>query len=133
MELVTVATFDNMHAAHIAKGRLEIEGIPCWLKDEHLGQTDWLNNIAVGWIKMQVDAAHGMRARVILDTDYSDQLRAEGDRNHACTPHPLAAARIRRSSAAAGPRVLLRHRRGPHSLAQRPAPHQPHQLPAVSA
>lgn len=79
MELVTVATFDNMPAAHIAKGRLEIEGIPCWLKDEHLGQTDWLYNIAVGWIKLQVDAAHEQRARAILDTDYSDQLRAEDD------------------------------------------------------
>ena len=79
MELVTVATFDNMTAAHIAKGRLEIEGIPCWLKAEHLGQTDCLFNIAVGGIKLHVDAAHGMRARAILDTDYSDQLRAEGE------------------------------------------------------
>lgn len=79
MELVTVATFDNMPAAHIAKGRLETEGIPCWLKDEYLGQTDWLYNIAVGWIKLQVDAAHVERARAILDTDYSDRLCAEGE------------------------------------------------------
>src|SRR3569623_306975 len=133
MELVTVATFDNMPAAHIAKDRLEIEGIPCWLKDEHLGQTDWLYNIAVGWIKLQVDAAHGMRARAILDTDYSDQLRAEGDCRHACTPEPLAAARVRRAAAAAGPRDRRGHRRGPHPRAQRPAPHQPHQHPAVYA
>src|SRR3569623_3432641 len=133
MELVTVATFDNMPAAHIAKGRLEIEGIPCWLKDEHLGQTDWLYNIAVGWIKLQVDAAHGMRARAILATDYSDQLRAEGDCRPACTPAPLAAARVRRAAADAGPRARRGHRRGPHARAQRPAPHRPHRPPAVSA
>lgn len=79
MKLVTVATFDNMPAAHIAKGRLETEGIACWLKDEHLGQTDWLYNIAVGWIKLQVDAEHSAQAHLILDTDYSADLSAGGD------------------------------------------------------
>jgi hypothetical protein len=71
VELVTIATFDNMPAAHIAKGRLEVEGVACWLKDEHLGQTDWLYNIAVGWIKLQVDARDSARARNILAADYS--------------------------------------------------------------
>ncbi len=77
MKLTTVATFDNMPAAHIAKGRLEAEGIPCWLKDENLGQTDWLYNIAVGWIKLQVEPQHTQRARIILDTDYSDDMDAK--------------------------------------------------------
>ena len=79
MKLVTVATFDTLPAAHIAKGRLETEGITCWLKDEHLGQTDWLYNIAVGWIKLQVDARYSEQARLILDTDYSADLPAGGD------------------------------------------------------
>lgn len=79
MDLVTVATFDNSPAAHIAKGRLAAEGIPCWLKDENLGQTDWLYNIAVGWIKLQVEPADAERARTVLDTDYSDSLHAEDD------------------------------------------------------
>ncbi len=74
MKLVTVATFDNMPAAHIAKGRLEAEGIPCWLADENLGQTDWLYNIAVGWIKLQVEPEHAAQARAILDSDLSDTL-----------------------------------------------------------
>ena len=74
VELTTIATFDNMPSAHIAKGRLETEGIPCWLKDEHLGQTDWLYNIAVGWIKLQVEPQHVLRAREILATDYSDDM-----------------------------------------------------------
>ena len=74
MELTTIATFDNMPTAYIAKGRLEAEGIPCWLKDENLGQTDWLYNIAVGWIKLQVEPRDAERARVILDTDYSGDV-----------------------------------------------------------
>lgn len=74
MELTTIATFDNMPSAYIAKGRLETEGIPCWLKDENLGQTDWLYNIAVGWIKLQVEPQYETRAREILATDYSNDM-----------------------------------------------------------
>jgi hypothetical protein len=74
VELTTIATFDNTPSAYIAKGRLEAEGIPCWLKDENLGQTDWLYNIAVGWIKLQVEAQYAPRAREILATDYSDRV-----------------------------------------------------------
>ena len=79
MDLVTIATFDNMPASYIAKGRLEAECVPCWLKYENLCQTDWLYNIAVGWIKLQVDAVDAARARVILDTDYSGTLHGEDD------------------------------------------------------
>jgi len=74
VELTTIATFDNMPSAYIAKGRLETEGIPCWLKDENLGQTNWLYNIAVGWIKLQVEPQNVQRAREILATDYSNDM-----------------------------------------------------------
>ena len=79
MELTTIATFDNMPAAHIAKGRLEAEGIPSWLMDENLVQTDWLYNIAVGGIKLQVEPHYAKRARTILDTDYSADMDEQGD------------------------------------------------------
>lgn len=78
MQLVTVACFDNMPTAHIAMGRLQTEGIDCWLADEHLVQTDWLYAIAVGGIKLQVGAPYANQAREILDTDYSSEL-AEPD------------------------------------------------------
>jgi hypothetical protein len=78
VELATIATFDDMLTAHIAKGRLEAEGIGCWLKDENLGQTDWLYNIAVGWIKLQVETRYADRARAILDADYSADIDAQG-------------------------------------------------------
>lgn len=78
MELATIATFDDTPTAYIAKGRLEAEGIGCWLKDENLGQTNWLYNIAVGWIKLQVETRHADRARAILDTDYSTDVDAHG-------------------------------------------------------
>ncbi len=74
MKLVTVAQFDLMPLAHIAKGSLEAEGIPCHIADEHLVQTDWLYSIAVGGIKLQVDEEFVSRARTVLGTDYSASL-----------------------------------------------------------
>lgn len=74
---VIVARFDTMPEAHIAMGRLEVEGIDAWLADEHLVQTDWLYSIAVGGIKLQVRAEHAQRALEILNTDYSGELEAE--------------------------------------------------------
>lgn len=74
MALVTVATFDLMPDAHIALGRLQAEGIECWLADENLVQTDWLYSIAVGGIKLQVRQIDAERAREALSRDYSDQL-----------------------------------------------------------
>lgn len=72
-----VARFDSMPEAHIAMGRLEVEGIDAWLADEHLVQTDWLYSIAVGGIKLQVRTEDAQRAVEILNTDYSGELDAE--------------------------------------------------------
>ena len=74
MEFVTVATFDFMPDAHIAMGRLRIEGIECHLTDENLVQTDLLYSIAVGGVKLQVQAEDEARARHILAQDYSDDI-----------------------------------------------------------
>ena len=75
--MVTVGVFDNMVDAHIALGRLQAEGVPCGLADEHLVQTDWLYSIAVGGIKLQVEEAYEQRAREILATDYSDDIQID--------------------------------------------------------
>jgi len=75
--LVTVATFDFLPLAEIARGRLLVEGIDCQLADQHLVQTDWLYSIAVGGIKLQVAAVDAPRARAILDQDFSDMLDSE--------------------------------------------------------
>jgi len=67
--MVTVATFDDMPAAHIALGRLRVEGIDARLTDENLVQTDWLYAIAVGGIKLQVDEQDAADATAILARD----------------------------------------------------------------
>lgn len=77
--MVTVATFDFLPDAEIAKGRLLAEGIHCRLADQHLVQTDWLYSIAVGGIKLQVKACDVDQAHRILDQDFSHEL---DDINH---------------------------------------------------
>jgi hypothetical protein len=72
--MITVATFDNQADAHIAKGRLEAEGLSPVLGDSHLVQTDWLYSAALGGIKLQVPAAEAERARQLLAQDRSDVL-----------------------------------------------------------
>jgi hypothetical protein len=72
--MITVATFDTMPDAYIAKGRLEVDGIACRLLDEHLVQTDWLYAIAVGGIKLQVAEEDVERALAYLAADYSGEL-----------------------------------------------------------
>jgi hypothetical protein len=52
--LITVATFSQPTEAHILKGRLEAEGIPCFLGDEHIISAQPLYSVAVGGVKLQV-------------------------------------------------------------------------------
>jgi hypothetical protein len=66
MEFVILATFDNYIPAHIAMGRLQEEGIICWLKDENTVTVDPLLSIAVGGIKLMVAGHQAERARDLL-------------------------------------------------------------------
>jgi len=72
MKMVNVATFDTIIEASICKGRLEAEGVPCWLADEHIVQTDMLASPAIGGIKLQVSEEWEEKAREVLAVDYSD-------------------------------------------------------------
>ncbi len=80
MNFITVKTFEMIPEAHIAMGLLEISGIECRLQDEHLIQTDWLLNIPVGGIKLQVPDYKVADAVEILEADHSgnfDDLEEE--------------------------------------------------------
>ncbi len=72
MKVVNVATFDTIIDANISMGRLQAEGIPCWLADEHIVQTDMLYSPAIGGIKLQVSEEWADKARAALAVDYSD-------------------------------------------------------------
>lgn len=67
MEFFVLATYDNYISAHITMGRLQEEGIICWLKDENTVTIDPLLSIAIGGIKLMVARHQEERARHLLD------------------------------------------------------------------
>jgi hypothetical protein len=62
---VTVATFGNAPEAHMARSRLESEGISAFLMDE-LAPTTWGLMNAPGGVRLQVAEKDAVRARVFL-------------------------------------------------------------------
>ena len=61
---VTIAAFSEPIEAHLARSRLECEGIGCTLADEHIVGVYWLSASAVGGVKLQVrerDREHALR------------------------------------------------------------------------
>jgi rubredoxin len=74
---VTVTTFDNSIDAHIAKTKLESQGIDCYLFDENIVALNPYYNLTVGGIKLRVRSADQEKAVAILneveDTPYTDE------------------------------------------------------------
>lgn len=71
-ELVTIAAFDLLGRAHLARMVLEEEGIPVMLADENTVSTDWLLSNAVGGIKVQVYASDVERAKRLLAEHHAE-------------------------------------------------------------
>lgn len=65
--LVTIARFDIPPKAHMAINALEEAGIRCVIQDEQLVAMDYLLNLAVGGIKVQVWEEDAERAAAILE------------------------------------------------------------------
>lgn len=67
MSLVTVETFTGPIDAHLAKGRLEAEGIPAFVVNEHHVWANWTLSHALGGVRVQVASADAERATLILE------------------------------------------------------------------
>jgi len=63
---VNVASFSQPVEAHLARIRLEAEGITCVVSDEYLVRVDWFLSNAVGGVKLMVPAWEAARARDLL-------------------------------------------------------------------
>ena len=75
MALTTVARFRNPVSAHIARARLEADGIPAFLADEYLVGVQWLYSDAVGGVKLNVPDSYVEAAREVVARDHSRDLR----------------------------------------------------------
>jgi hypothetical protein len=65
--LITVATFSFPHEAHLAKMRLDAEGIPAFVADEHTINMQWLYSNAMGGVRLQVPAQFVEDAQRLLN------------------------------------------------------------------
>ena len=77
--MITIARFDNIMEASIARARLDAEGIAAFLADEHTVSMNWLLSNAIGGVRLQVadeDAAHAL---TVLEEDRSGLLPDDGD------------------------------------------------------
>ena len=106
--LVTVASYWLPYEAHLARSKLEAQGIPAALADEHTIEAQWLFANALGGVKVMVHPLYADAARAILATDFSALVDtpegSDGEETAAAD-----ARRARRSDASAG--VLERLRR----------------------
>jgi predicted RNA-binding Zn-ribbon protein involved in translation (DUF1610 family) len=66
MNFVAVASYNDYVSAHIAKGRLEEDGISSWLKDENTVTINPVWTQAVGGIKLMVNEKQAEAAINIL-------------------------------------------------------------------
>lgn len=67
VRLVTVATFDMLHKAELAKAALEDAGIRAEVNDAEVVSMDWLLLNAVGGVKVQVAEADAERALQVIE------------------------------------------------------------------
>ena len=77
MEYVIVWSYDNYVPAHIAMGRLQEDGIDCWLKDENTVTMNPLWGNALGGIKLMVAKDQAEKAHEILTQllqDYRNKI-----------------------------------------------------------
>ena len=79
MNFVPIQSYTNYIDAHIAMGRLEEEGIRCWLKDENTVTIDPILTNAVGGIKLMVAKDQADRAEELLSS-----IEAERKNKQSC-------------------------------------------------
>ncbi|AFT69142.1 hypothetical protein B5T_00858 [Alloalcanivorax dieselolei B5] len=64
--MITVAAYTDPLQAHLARGRLQAEGIQAEVVHEHHVWANWALSNALGGVKLQVAEADAERARTVL-------------------------------------------------------------------
>jgi hypothetical protein len=68
MDFILLRKYDDYISAHIDLGRLESEGIRCWLKNENLVTIAPFLTMATGGIHLMVAESQAARALEILNS-----------------------------------------------------------------
>lgn len=83
--LVTIARYSHPFDAQVAKSRLEAQGLPAFIADEHMINMLWLYSQAMGGVRLQVPRSCAREALVALGEDDSQVVeREQGDSTFQC-------------------------------------------------
>lgn len=83
--LITIARYSLPYEAHLAKSRLDAEGIPAFVADEHTIGMQWLYSNALGGVRLQVPEPWAEEARCILAEDREQPLmESQGEDRPSC-------------------------------------------------
>jgi hypothetical protein len=74
-ELIVITTYFAPWEAHIAKSKLEAEGIAAYIADEHLVGQQWLYANAVGGVKLMVSRRDILKASHALGLQAAQQKK----------------------------------------------------------
>lgn len=77
--LVTVARFQHVLQAHVARTKLEAAGIGAFVADENIVTVNWLWVNLVGWVRLQVRQSDATRARRVLARQPYDPRRRKSN------------------------------------------------------
>ena len=83
-ELVTISTYSSAIDAHLAKNKLESEGILAFLFDENMVSLNPLYNISVGGIKLKTLQSDRAQALAVLDYVQDQPYTNEQNEAIAC-------------------------------------------------
>jgi len=79
--LITITSYSEPLEAHIVKGRLEAEGIPTYIANEHHISVAWYISHALGGVKIQVHEKDREKAINIIsllhDGKFEEELKNE--------------------------------------------------------
>ncbi|MCX4030098.1 DUF2007 domain-containing protein [Endozoicomonas sp. SM1973] len=83
-QLVTVGSYTDAIQAHLARGKLEAEGIFATVAHEHHIWADWMLSNALGGVKVQVHADQVEQAKQIVANLASGQYAIEDEYKIHC-------------------------------------------------
>lgn len=85
--LVTVASYTYPLEAHLARTKLESEGIEAFVADEHMVQANWLYSLAIGGVRLQVKESGAELALSILNSNTESTSEELSTSTYAVNEH----------------------------------------------
>ncbi len=76
--LLTIRRFRDLPEALLAKGRLNSDGIECYLMDDNMVRLDWFYSNLVGGVKLQVKPEDVEISNEILNQPIPEEFEVEG-------------------------------------------------------